>query len=122
MPVPYKKSVTPYAFLSVGFEFIIIFLFFCGIGFAGDTYSFYYWNWHTKPLGLLVGLFFGFIAGTWHIYHRCQDLNARLQKEEQIANKEQKVRPSNTEHIKNLSAEIETIRKKLDQTLPKKDD
>ncbi len=65
-----EKIVSAYTFLSVGFEFLAIFLFCCGIGWLGDIYL-----GSGRPfIGLLIGLFTGFAASSWHLYRRVQEL------------------------------------------------
>ena len=107
----------PYLLLSIGFEFIFVFMSLTALGWLYDLYA--PCSFSQASGGTLVGLFLGFFGSLWHLLRRSQEFQL-LQKQEEGASSPQagaKQEISKSEKRKELSQDIEDLRKKLEQEL-----
>ena len=114
-------SVSPYAFISIGFEFCVIFLLCLYLGSLYDTHI--STAAHTS-LGLLCGLFCGFAAALWHVYQRVQSLQKTNPASNNVSHGGQKSKYTSAElsesekaRIQQLDTEIENLSAKMRATI-----
>ena len=111
-----SSQSSPYAFLSLGFEFIFVFMAFALLGWLHDIYA--PWASSQAGLGLLVGLFLGFFGALWHLYRRSQDIQqVQEQGKKASLGENTKQEALKTENIKEFSQDIEELRKRLEKEL-----
>ena len=117
-PNTIQKNITGGAFLSIGFEFVAVFLMSTGLGWLYDNYVS---NHKELGIGLLIGLFIGFAGALWHIMNRTKELSKVKEREEPqqstTTHKTASLSDTETAHIQQLHAGIEELSEKLEATV-----
>ena len=101
-----SKTTNPYSYLSLGIEFICVFLFF---PFLTYLYITYLAEKNTdSTIAILLSVFLGFIFSTYYLYRRALEINEANSNEIQ-----KKKEYKESINVENLSQEIDQLSKKI---------